>query len=397
MENKKHVFILGSKGIPANYGGFETFVEKLTENQINKSINYFVACQFSPKEYTGELFNHNNATCFPIRVPNIGAAKAIYYDWCSLKWTMNYIKENNINNAVVLMCACRIGPIIASNIDRIHKLGAKLIINPDGHEWKRAKWNIAIKKYWKFSEKLCVQFADYIVCDSINIEKYINEEYSKYRPRTTYIAYGADTSKTKLSSEDPRVVEWFNKWDLKPQGYYLNVARFVPENNYETIIREFMGANTEKSLVIVTDISGNKLYKGLRKKLRFESDERIKFVGSIYDQELIKKIRENAYGYIHGHSVGGTNPSLLEAMGTLDLNLLFDCKFNSEVGGNGAKYWSLDKGSLGNLIDMVDSMTYEEIKEIGAYAHSRIDNCYTWNKICAQYEAVFVVNSREYV
>lgn len=389
---KKFVFLLGSKGIPANYGGFETFIEKLTLNQIDGSLQYYVSCQVSPDEYAGKTYDHNGAKCFPVCVPNIGAARAVYYDWMSLDWALRFIRENKIRNAVIFICACRIGPFIAVKKREMKKLGVKLIINPDGHEWKRAKWNAAIKAYWKYSEKLCVKYADFLICDSINIEKYIKNIYKQYSPQTVFIAYGSETSRSPLSDDDPKITEWYKRWDLERGKYYVNIARLVPENNYETIIREFMASDTDKALVIAASLSGNRFYQELKEKLHFERDKRIKFVDGIYDQDLLKKIRENAYGYIHGHSVGGTNPSLLEALGTLDLNLLYDCGFNSEVGEDGALYWNLEEGSLRKLIEEADAMSPEMIMELGNKAHKRISECYTWESICEKYEYEFKRN-----
>lgn len=388
---KNAVFILGSKGIPANYGGFETFVEKLTLNQLDNSIQYYVSCQASPQEYTKKKYIHNGAICRQIKVPNIGPARAVYYDCQSLKWALSYIENKKISNAVVFICACRIGPFISMYKNRMKKLGVKLIINPDGHEWLRAKWNFLIKKYWRFSEKLCVKYADLLICDSMNIEKYIQNSFKKYDSRTVFIAYGSDTSKSTLADDDPKIVEWYKKWNVKPFEYYVNIARLVPENNYETIIREFMASSTKRSLVIAASLKGNKFYEQLKNQLHFENDPRIKFVDGIYDQELLKKIRENAYGYIHGHSVGGTNPSLLEALGTLDLCLLYDVGFNREVGEDGALYWTLEKGNLRNLIEKADIMTAEEIKLLGDKAHKRINESYTWKYICERYENEFKV------
>lgn len=386
---KKAVFILGSKGIPANYGGFETFVEKLTLNQIDKSVQYYVSCQISSKSGSGKIYEHNGAKCFPIYVPNIGSARAVYYDWRSLKWALKFIEKNRIKNAIIFICACRIGPFIAMNKNRMKRFGVKLVINPDGHEWLRAKWNTVIKKYWRFSERLCVKYANLLICDSMNIEKYIQNEFRKYNPRTTFIAYGAEMSKSILADNDRKIVEWYKKWRLTPGEYYINIARLVPENNYDTIIREFMASNTKKSLVIAASLKGNKYFEQLRKHFHFENDARIKFVDGIYDQELLKKIRENAYGYIHGHSVGGTNPSLLEALGTLNLCLLYDVGFNHEVGENGALYWNLENGNLKKLIEEADMMSWEETKRLGAIAHKRMEDFYTWEFINGRYENEF--------
>lgn len=120
-------------------------------------------------------FEYNNARCFNINVPNIGPAKAVYYDIKALKDSIKYIKENNITNAIIYILACRIGPFIGHYKKQLKKLGVRLYVNPDGHEWKRAKWNRLIKKYWKLSEKLMVKHADLLICDSKNIEKYIKE------------------------------------------------------------------------------------------------------------------------------------------------------------------------------------------------------------------------------
>ncbi|ELP5185272.1 TPA: beta 1-4 rhamnosyltransferase Cps2T [Clostridium perfringens] len=381
----KNVFIIGSKGIPAKYGGFETFVEKLTEKQLNKDIKYHVSCLADNKNE----FEHNGARCFNIKVPNIGPAKAVYYDVVALQECINYIEKNNIKDATIYILACRIGPFIGHYKKKIRKLGIKLLVNPDGHEWKRAKWNAAIRQYWKLSEKLMVKHADLLVCDSKNIEKYIKEDYKKYNPNTTFIAYGADTEKSKLRDDDSKLLNWYKEKDLKEKEYYLVVGRFVPENNYETMITEFMKSNTNKDFVLITNVEKNKFYEELKKKTNFDKDKRIKFVGTVYDQELLKKIRENAYGYLHGHEVGGTNPSLLEALATTDLNILLDVGFNREVGMDGAIYFNKEDMNLSKLINEIDTISKEEIKLLGNKAKQRIDQEYSWKKIINNYEILF--------
>ena len=381
---KQVVYIIGSKGC-GNYGGYETFLDKLTEyHENNQNIEYHIAW----KGKQNEEFQYHGARCFKIAVPNIGSAQAIYYDITALKYCIRQIKQNKIDNAIIYILACRIGPFLGKYKREIQKLGAKIYVNPDGHEWKRAKWSKIVRKYWKISERLMVKNADLLVCDSKNIEKYIKLTYSKYKPNTTFIAYGADLAPSKLSDDDIKLLEWYKKNKIKKNEYYLVVGRFVPENSFETMIGEFMKSNSEKDLVIITTEDGKFMHQ-LEEKLEFRKDKRIKFVGTVYNQELLKKIRENAYGYLHGHTVGGTNPSLIEALGSTKLNLLVNVGFNKEVAENCAVYWNKEPDDLANLIDKADKMLPKEIEIIGQKAKNRVASEYTWNRIAKLYENLF--------
>lgn len=381
----KHVFIIGSKGIPAKYGGFETFVDKLTQYTKDDNIRYHVACLSDKK---GE-FEYNGAHCFNVKVPEIGSARAVYYDMAAFKWCIRYIKQNNINDAIVYVLACRIGPFVGHYKRQLKQMGGTLYVNPDGHEWKRSKWNFLIRKYWKFSERLMVKHAELLVCDSRNIEKYIKRDYAGYAPKTTYIAYGAETGRSALSDDDERLVKWYRKNGVKPGQYYLVVGRFVPENNYETMLREFTKSGTTKSLVLITNVYQNRFYQDLKTETGFNRDSRIKFAGTVYHQELLKKIREDAFAYIHGHEVGGTNPSLLEALSSTKLNLLYDVDFNKEVAGNSALYWNKEAGSLCALIDKCEKMTDEQINRMDELSTERIADEFSWEKIVDEYEKIF--------
>lgn len=382
----QHVFIVGSKGIPGAYGGYETFVDKLTEyHQNDNEIKYHVACKGTENKEE----EYHNARCFTVKVPNIGPAQAIYYDVAALKDCCKYIKANNIKNPIVYILACRIGPFMAHYTKKIHKLGGVVYVNPDGHEWKRAKWSAPVRKYWKVSEKMMVKHADLLICDSKNIEKYIKEDYVKYKPNTTFIAYGSETVASKLADNDETYTNWLESKGLKSKEYYLVVGRFVPENNYEIMIREFMASNTNKDFALITNVS-EKFLEELKVKTEFQKDSRIKFVGTVYDQELLKKIRENAYGYFHGHEVGGTNPSLLEALGSTELNLLLDVGFNREVAEDAAIYWTKCSGDLAKLIDKSDKMTMEEISQYGIKAKNRIETAYSWDYITSEYKNRFI-------
>ncbi len=390
IDGKKHVFIIGCKGIPAQYGGYETFVDKLTFNQKDKNIQYHVACAVEKEEYgtCDKIYEYNGALCYNIPWDNIGSAKAITYDIKALKLFIAYARKNNIKNPIFYILACRIGPFVGKYKNQIKKLGGVLYVNPDGHEWKRAKWSAPVRKYWKISERLMVKHADLLVCDSKNIEKYIKREYNRYNPKTTFIAYGADIKKSGLSDDDSRLTDWYAQKNLKKGEYYLVVGRFVPENNYETMIREFMRSDTKKRFALITNVSDD-FYEELKKRTHFDSDERICFAGTVYDQELLKKIRENAFAYFHGHEVGGTNPSLLEALGSTRLNLLLNVGFNKEVAEDGALYWDKTPGSLARLIDESERMDAASIEAIGQKARKRISDYYSWDYIVDVYEKLF--------
>lgn len=390
--SKQHIFIIGSKGIPANYGGFETFVHKLTEYKKEEKIQYHVACIVPKSKYKsdGTEFEYNGAHCFNIMAKEIGPARAIFYDLYALKYCIKYIKKHKIKNSIVYVLACRIGPFINKYKRQIHKLGAKLYINPDGHEWKRAKWSAPVRKYWRISERLMVKSSDLLICDSKSIEKYIKDDYKKFNPQTTFIAYGADVEKSKLSDNSQKLNKFYKKWDIDTKNYYLVVGRFVPENNFSIMVTEFMRSKTGKDLVLIAGIDNNQFFDELLRKTGFDNDKRIKFVGTVYDQQLLKKIRENAYGYFHGHSVGGTNPSLIEALGSTDINMLYDVGFNREVGEDGAVYWSKEEGNLAGLINMADRLTPEEISQLSHRAKQRVKDEYSWDYIVEKYEKLFI-------
>lgn len=409
----QHVFLVGAKSQGA-YGGYETFVDKLTEYHLsNRRIKYHVACKANGDGYMDESklrgvtdilrrkdgtvaeFTYHNARCFKLVVPNIGPAQAIYYDLAALWECCRYIELYQIPHPIIYIMACRVGPFMSYFCRKIHKLGGKIYLNPDGHEWLRAKWNRFIRKYWKISEQMMVCKSDLVICDSVNIEKYIHEQYDhkvKGKLETTYIAYGAETRKSHLADDSIKFTNWMQEKDLKSGEYYLVVGRFVPENNYETMIREFMKSKTRKNFAIITNIN-DKFLSQLEKKLHFSQDKRIKFVGTVYDQELLQKIRENAYGYLHGHEVGGTNPSLLEALGATKLNLLFDVGFNREVAENAALYWDKQDGCLAALIEWCDVLPDHIINSYAEAAQKRVQENYSWTHIAQQYEFLFTGTS----
>ena len=380
----QHVFIIGSRGLPAQYGGFETFVDQLVSHQVSPDIQYHVACLSNDQAY--QHFDYKGVDCFTIKAPKLGPARVIAYDMMAINYALKLIKKQGIEQSIFYVLGNTIGAFVAPFARKIHKIGGRFYINPDGLEWKRAKWAKPIQAYLKYSEKIMTRHADLVISDNPGIESYIKEAYPW--SKTTYIAYGTDLSPTSLSSQDNKVREFYQKWQTQEKNYYLILGRFVPENNYETAIREFMASSTKRDLVIICNQEGNPYFEELRARTGFDQDPRVKFVGTVYDQDLLKYIRKEAFAYIHGHEVGGTNPGLLEALAQTDLNLVLGVSFNQTVAKDSAQYWTKEIGNLAHLIDRVDSL--EDVSEWGQRAKANMKQNFTWEKIVGEYEELFL-------
>ena len=380
----QHVFIIGSRGLPAQYGGFETFVDQLVSHQVSPDIQYHVACLSNDQAY--QHFDYKGVDCFTIKAPKLGPARVIAYDMMAINYALKLIKKQGIEQPIFYVLGNTIGAFVAPFARKIHKIGGRFYINPDGLEWKRAKWAKPIQAYLKYSEKIMTRHADLVISDNPGIESYIKEAYPW--SKTTYIAYGTDLSPTSLNSQDNKVREFYHKWQTQEKNYYLILGRFVPENNYETAIREFMASSTKRDLVIICNQEGNPYFEELRSRTGFDQDPRVKFVGTVYDQDLLKYIRKEAFAYIHGHEVGGTNPGLLEALAQTDLNLVLGVSFNQTVAKDTAQYWTKETGNLAHLIDQVDPL--EDVSEWGQRAKANMKQNFTWEKIVGEYEELFL-------
>lgn len=380
----QHVFIIGSRGLPAQYGGFETFVDQLVSHQVSPDIQYHVACLSNDQAY--QHFDYKGVDCFTIKAPKLGPARVIAYDMMAINYALKLIKKQGIEQPIFYVLGNTIGAFVAPFARKIHKMGGRFYINPDGLEWKRAKWAKPIQAYLKYSEKIMTRHADLVISDNPGIESYIKEDYPW--SKTTYIAYGTDLSPTSLSSQDKKVREFYQKWQTQEKNYYLILGRFVPENNYETAIREFMASSTKRDLVIICNQEGNPYFEELRARTGFDQDPRVKFVGTVYDQDLLKYIRKEAFAYIHGHEVGGTNPGLLEALAHTDLNLVLGVSFNQTVAKDTAYYWTKETGNLAHLINQVDPL--EDVSEWGQRAKANMKQNFTWEKIVGEYEELFL-------
>ena len=396
------MYICGAKGI-SQYGGFESFVQNLLLHSSRyDEVKYHVACKANGQgamdisllagasEVIDGHFAYCNADCILIPVPEyFGSAQAVFYDIASVKKACKHIKENQIEKPILYILTCRIGPFIKKYVREIHKFGGQVYLNPDGHEWARRKWAKPIRKYWKYSEKMMVRYADHVICDSKSIEEYVRQEYSNYNPKTSFIPYGSDITPSKLADDDYRFTDWLNRVGVQSNQYYLVVGRFVEENNFDIIIREFMRSKTKRKLVILTTFNA-KLKRQLKKELDYKRDKRIILAEPNYDVELLKKIRENAYAYIHGHEVGGTNPSLLEGLAGTKLNFVYGVKFNMEVAEDTAFYWRKDEGNLADLVGFSEEkLSCNEIYNLGLKAKDRVARKYNWNVVADDYYKIF--------
>lgn len=382
------VFLVASKGIPAKYGGFETFVERLVRGRTTDQIRYHVSCMAQKEDRKKpEHFEYQGADCFRVKVPLPGAPGRIWHVSLALSKIAGWKKEHPDSDMVVYILGCRIGPLMKYHAGILRKLGCRIYVNPDGLEWKRAKWNMAAKRFLHYCEGCLVKNADLVICDAKAIERYIKKTYGSRVKRTVYLAYGADINED--DKPEKLWMQWCKEKGIGSKGYYLIVGRFVPDNNYETVIKEFMKSDSDRDLVIISNIEKNKFYEQLKQNTGFERDPRVKFVGTVYDEQLLSIIRKNAFAYFHGHEVGGTNPSLLEALAVTNLNLVLDVEFGKEVAGDAALYWSKKDGDLQRLIGQAEKLPQEEILSLGRKAKERIRQYYSWEKLVQDYERLF--------
>ena len=375
----KHVFIVGSRGYHAKYGGWETFVSNLVDYYDDKSTKFYIS-EFS-ESIKDEYKVNDNITVNPIYVKQKGSIKMLIYSVKAFKYYLNYIKKNNIKNAYIYVLGLKLFNYLGLKKNTIKKLGIKIFINPDGLEWKRSKWSYPIKKFFLLSEKMMLNNCDLIICDGLGIEKYVLEKYPKLKNKTRYIAYGYE--EIDFNNIDEKKI--LNEFNLKKDDYLLMVGRCVPENNYELVLKEFINSKINKKLVIISNLSSTDYYNNLLEIVN--NDKRVIFIDGVYDKEKLACIRKNAYLYIHGHSVGGTNPSLIEALSLTDLNILYDVNFNHDIGLDTCLYFR-EKNSLTKILD--DQNKLDKIKnQLGEKAKKRVKENFTWKIIIDKYKEIF--------
>ena len=380
----KNIIIIGSRGFKSNYGGWETFVTNLIDNYNDKDTKFFVPELSHDKKNIEHI--EKNVICTPIYVKQRGSITMMDFAYKAVLYYEKRVKEEQMKNVVMYILGCRVGPLFTLIHKRLEKLGIKILINPDGLEWTRDKWNFLIKQYFKLSERTMIKSSSCVVCDSEAIKNYVLKKYKKYNVKTKFIAYGAYLDKIENIK---KANLYMNKYNLREKEYFLFVGRFVPENNIELIIKEYMKTSIQKDLVFVSNVEHNSFYDKLVKKTNFLNDKRIKFIGSIYDDSILRVIRKKCFAYIHGHSAGGTNPSLLEALSITDVNILYDVVYNREVGNDSCLYFNNYENNLKDIIEEVNEYDDIKIKELGNKAKDRIKTYYTWNIVVDKYKNLF--------
>ena len=355
--------ILGTRGIPNRYGGFEQCAEYLAKGLVDKGHRVWVYNSHN-HEYQGKEWNGDNIIHCYDPEHKIGTPGQFIYD-------LNCINDARRRNYDVLL---QLGYTSNSIWYWRWPKYCKNVVNMDGLEWKRSKYSRNAQKFLKKAEKWAALHADTLVADSLGIQQYLEETYNK---PSHFIAYGANVFETP----DAKVLEPYR---LQPYQYSMLIARMEPENNIEMIIKGYILSGDEKPLLVIgktENTFGSYLVN------TYGQHSNIHFLGGIYDTNIIDNLRYYSHLYFHGHSVGGTNPSLLEAMGTNSLIVANDNVFNKAVLGEDAFYFATDE-ELAAIANKV-----QDKKEYNAFLYNNIDKIkqqYNWPRIVELYEAVLL-------
>ncbi|PVA00052.1 glycosyl transferase [Vibrio vulnificus] len=349
----KKVAVIGTVGIPACYGGFESLVENLTRFKSEK-VNYSVFC--SSHTYPEKKTSHNGAELVYLPL-NANGIQSIPYDiLCMIKcWR---IKPDTV--LILGVSGCLFLPIF--------KLfsKAKIVTNIDGLEWKRDKWGQWTKKFLKWSEAIAVRYSDIVITDNKGIGKYVENEYDK---ESVTIAYGGDHAirDTEIANDE--------------SGYALGLCRIEPENNVHVILDAF--SSVSNRLKFIGNWNASAFGQELKKT--YSLNKNIELIDPIYDLDELYKLRKNCSVYIHGHSAGGTNPSLVEMMHFGVPILAFDCSFNQFSTEHKASYFS----SASDLVNLIDGTSELELLKNGEAMREIARRRYTWKEITRLYEDTY--------
>lgn len=356
----KKIAIIGTVGLPAKYGGFETLAEYLTK-YLSKKYDLTVYC--SSKSYSNKQEQYNGASL--IYVPlNANGVQSIVYDIVSIFHALFY--------ADVLLILGVSGCIVLPLVRLISR--KKIIVNIDGLEWKRAKWNKFAKWFLRCSEKLAVKYADIAITDNKVIQDYVKIEYGK---DSVLIAYGADH--VKKHDLSPEVL---NRFGFLQSYYAFTVCRIEPENNLH-IILDAMSRQVSLPVLIVGNWGASQY--GVDLRTQYADFAHIHLVDPIYDQQVLNQLRSNCFVYLHGHSAGGTNPSLVEAM-FLGLPIVaYGVDYNKETTENACLYFS----DTDELIALISHNNEASLSSMGNKMAEIASRRYRWENIAEQYAGLW--------
>ncbi|NYZ31767.1 DUF1972 domain-containing protein [Escherichia coli] len=353
--NMKTVAVVGTVGVPACYGGFESLVQNLIDYQSD-GIQYQIFC--SSKNII-KIKNYKNAELIYLPINANGVSSIIYDIMCLI---ICLFKRPDVV-LILGVSGCLFLPI--------YKLfsKSKIIVNIDGLEWRRNKWGTFAKKFLKISEAISIRIADIIISDNQAIADYVENKYNK---KSVVIAYGGDHA-TNLSTPIDD--------DQKKDGYYLGLCRIEPENNIEMILNAFI--NTDKKIKFMGNWDNSEYGRQLKKY--YSNYPNITLLEPNYNIEELYKLRKNCLAYIHGHSAGGTNPSLVEAMHFNIPIFAFDCDFNRYTTNNLAHYFNDSE----QLTSLADSLFFGNLKCRVLDLKNYAEDMYNWRHIAAMYESIY--------
>lgn len=360
MINKiKKVAIVGIQGIPAHYGGFETLVENLIKHNKTENIEYTVFCSSRDLPTRLNTYMGTRLIYVPLHSNGIGS---VFYDFLSMLLAVrgyDTILILGISGCIFLPFVKLLSP-------------AKFIVNIDGLEHRRKKWNRFARWFLRISERVAVRFADTIISDNKGIRDYVTETYHK---DSELISYGGDHVLVDVPEETQ--IAFLARYGLVRNEYALTVCRIEPENNIDLILETFTEC-TDK-IVIVGNFKTNAYSHHLQQQ--YGRYKNILLLDAVYDRDLLYILRHNARYYVHGHSAGGTNPSLVEAMFFGRPILVYDVTYNRETTTFQAEYFS-NKEDLKRLITHTQYMN-------GALLRQVASERYLWQDITRQYEELY--------
>lgn len=354
--------ILGARGIPARYGGFETFAEKLATGLVQRGHDVTVYAQVdaaAPARESADTWYHGvRVRHIPVRAK--GPLGALLYDIRSL-W------DARRGHDVVYLLGY--GAVWAGAIPRLW--GRPLWVNIDGLEWRRSKWSAPVRLYLRAMEAWSARIASLVVADAQAIAEHHRAAHPRGAP-CTFIPYGAEPPA-------PPDDAWLAEHGLEPGGFDLLIARLEPENHVHLCIQAHAAAGLDRPLVVVGDHTTGTAYVGRLQRL---AHPRIRWLGAIYDARVLDTLRQRCHVYLHGHSVGGTNPSLLEAMAAGCAVLAHDNPFNREVLGPSGRFFR----DAASLVQALGRLSEAERADMQRQARQRIAAHYTWPQVLGRYE-----------